>query len=131
MTSRIAIGTPIAIQCRRAPRSPALVIVESFDSLYTASCPAEQFSKRCARYEPWKKRECEMNLPSRNYAPAVDSYLEHTAPSFRNSVSRRVFVAASAVTTRLGTRFARAQDRVYGPAPAKRRTRDVSVGGEF
>jgi len=39
MTSRIAIGMVIAIQCRRAPCSPARAIVEIFDRVYNfASC---------------------------------------------------------------------------------------------
>src|SRR5437870_6310705 len=39
MTSRIAIGMVIAIQCRRAPCSPVRAIVEIFDRVYNfASC---------------------------------------------------------------------------------------------
>jgi hypothetical protein len=44
---------PIAIRCRRAPRSADFVIAENLDWLYTAVLPLDnRGSKPCARRTP-------------------------------------------------------------------------------
>src|SRR6516162_6245531 len=119
---------PIAIQCRRAPRSADFVIAENLDWLYTTFPPARQ---------RWQQDMCPAHAMKKsrgeNAVPVEITSLERRRSRASQSgktsqvcVGRR-FLCPARVREPRGTAFASGRLRVYGQTLAKHHTQTRSA----